>query len=114
MEKVGIKELKESVDAVLGIIDLGKDVLADKKVGFDDLPVLFAKLPMLVKVVPEGISGAEMIPQELSDLSEEESFELVSHVMLKLSVGDEKAKDIVAKSMKLIFAGAQLAAAIKA
>src|SRR3954462_461685 len=97
-ESKNIKELIEVVDFGLDIVQLGIDIGKDKKVDMSDLARVLKKAPTLIG---EGVAAVQRfgdIPLELKDLTEEESAEIVAHVMAKLSIESDKAKKIIEKS----------------
>lgn len=80
-------EIKESKEAIAGIELLlvdGKKILADKKVNLADLPVAMDLLGKMNLVI-EGISGANLIPAEIKDLSGDEAKELLDAVLKMLA-----------------------------
>lgn len=77
MEAHGVKETKE---AVLALVILGKFVAVRLKDGLDlsDAAALASKMlvPEFKDVVMAGVEGLEKVPAELSELSMAEIFEL--------------------------------------
>lgn len=111
-ENKGTKEILEVVDFGLDIVQLGLDIAKDKKVDMSDLALVLSKAPMLIGEGVAAVSGAGDIPLELKDMSEEEGASLIAHVMAKLTVDDAKAKLIVEKSFKAVYAAYDLGKAI--
>lgn len=109
MEAKSTKELTEIVDLGLGIISVGEAAMKDGKVDVSDLALLF----QLVPLVAPAIDGMGEIPAEVADLSEQEAADLAAHVMLKLSIGDAHAREVVEKSLKAAAAVYALVKAIK-
>lgn len=107
---LGTNNLVVLIDALLDTGAAVKAVLADKKVGLDDLAVLVALMP---KVGP-AVSAAEEALKELKDLTAEEAAPLVSHVMAKLAVEDVKARAIVEASLSMGVAALKLIKALAA
>jgi hypothetical protein len=110
MEAKDTKNLTEMVDLILTAVEVFGDAKADGKIDAQDLGLLLKLIPQ----VGPALDGAAEIPAEVKDLSAEEASALVAHVMAKLTIGDEKARTIVEKALKLGVAGLELAAAIKA
>lgn len=73
MEKVGLKETKEVLDAAKGLV-LDSLKAAEDGLSLDDLNVLFKNLEPL----KNAIQGADQIGAEFKDLDVEEIKELVS------------------------------------
>jgi hypothetical protein len=113
-EAVGVKEMKEVVDAVLDCVDLGKAVAADGKVDLGDLDDLLKALPGLVGSVSAAVKDASQIVPEAKDLSAEELAELGAHVMARLAVANEKAVKVVEASLKVAASVLGLVKAIQA
>lgn len=105
-EKMGVENLKEVIDLVLDGVDLGKAVLADGKVGADDLDDVFLALPKIAKDAVAAGTDISMVVPEAKDLSAEEVSALGAHVVARLAVADEHAKAIVEAS--LLVAGSLL------
>lgn len=95
-----MKELKELINLVLVGIDAGKSVMADGKIGVDDLSALL----MLAPALQPALEGIGDIPQELKDMKEEDVAELAAYVMGRLAVDNDKAKEVVAAAIKVILA----------
>lgn len=112
MEKRDTKNLTEVVDFTLDLTQLGIDVAADKKVDLSDLGLLVGRTPQLVSSGILAFSDLDAIPPELLDMDSEEAVALVSHVMVKLSVSDVKARAIVERSLKAAYANYDLVRAI--
>lgn len=109
-ELKGTKELTEVVDLGLTIISVGQAAMKDGKIDVSDLGLLF----QLVPAVGPALDGIGDIPAEVTDLSEAEAADLAAHVMLKLSIGDEHAREVVAKSLSAAAAVYALVKAISA
>lgn len=106
---VGIEKLKAVVDLVLAGVEAGVKVSADGKVDVQDLPAVVGVLPL----IPPAVSAASGVPSELGDLDPQEAAELVTHVMSKLAITDEKAKKVIAAALKVGVASVELVAALK-
>ena len=75
-------DIKETLEALEGVKDLAqdvKDVLADGKIGFGDLGVIF-KLMNQFSVLNAAIQGAGLIGAELKDLDPVEAEVLMAKV----------------------------------
>ena len=106
---LGVKELKEVINLILGGIKVGKDIMADGKVDFNDLALVMSLMP----IIQPAFDGVATVPQELADLNEAEAQELIAHVMANLTVDDVKARKVVEASMKVAFSGFQLVKALQ-
>jgi len=109
-EKKGVKELLDVVDCGVALVNCGLLVAKDKKVSLDDLPHVFAVIP---KLVP-AIEGVKEIGDELKDLDSAEAAEVVTHVATSLAVENEKAKAVIAASLKSVLAVKDLVEAVVA
>ena len=109
MESKGTKELKEVLDLALTAVDVGVKVAKDGHVSVLDFSAFLELLP----VVGPAIDGVGEVKSEVADLDEAEALELAAHVMARLAVDDAKARLIVDKSLKAVFAAVALAQAIK-
>lgn len=107
--KLGIQETKEAIIATAKFYKLGKEVMADGKVNLKDLPAIISAGPGIFSSATIGLEGAEKIPSEIKDLSTDEALEIAEAIKAEFSVGDEKAMAIIAKSLKLIASGLELA-----
>lgn len=108
MEKLGIKETKELVDAVHTAIKAGKTALADGKIDIQDL----GQILVLIPAIQSAVDGAKEIPSELKDLDSAEAAELVTHVMTGLAIDDAKAREVIEKSLKVAVAAYELVKAL--
>lgn len=99
-EKKGVKELLDVVDCSIALVNCGLLVAKDKKISLDDLPAVFAVIP---KLVP-AIEGIKEIPAEMKDLDGAEAAEVVTKVAADLAVDSEKAKAVIAASLKTVLA----------
>lgn len=109
-EAKGIESVKKVIDGLAKLASSGIKVAEDKKISLEDLPEAVA----IISAIGPLVDSAKDCPAELSDLSEAEAAELIGHVAAKLSIVDEKAKDIVIASLKVASAGVALVKAIKA
>ena len=110
--KMGIKETKEVIDAVLGVVKLGQEVLADGKINSQDLSIVLAHAPSLAQSIHAAVDGIDKVLPELKDLDGSEAAELATHVMAKLSIDNAKAMLIAEKSLKTAIAVLELGKAI--
>lgn len=104
----GLKELTEVAMAAIDLANVGLLIAKDGKVDVNDLPVVFAVIPLLAASIPLAMSGITLVPGELKDLDSEEAVALIGLVMVKLQVGEGKARLIVAASLKAGLANYQL------
>lgn len=85
-------DVKESKEAIIGIVALGTFVAKRAKdgIGLDDAGALFTALvgdeAFRAKVI-EAARGAELVPAELRDLSFEEGIELATTLVSALRTG---------------------------
>lgn len=100
----GIKETKEVLDLILTGVNIGVSVAADGKISVEDGALLMQLFP----VVGPALSDISLVPQELGELSAEESAELIAHVGGKLTIGDAHVAAVINKSLKLVHAGFEL------
>lgn len=75
----GIKESLELLEGLKVLIVDGKKVLADGKIGLEDLPVAMELLGQL-NTLTLAAQGVTDVPKELGDLSQEEITILVAKV----------------------------------
>lgn len=93
------KELKELLDLVISAFNAGIQAKKDGKIDMGDLGLVLSLIP---KIEP-AFEGVSAIPAELSSMTEEDAADIVSFVMSKLVIEEEKAKDIVSKSLHVLF-----------
>lgn len=105
----GIQNILEMLDLLLTAEGIVVSSLSDGKIDFKDA----GELLKLIPVAGPAIKDVKEIWPELIDLDKEEGAQIVSHVMSKLSVENEKAKAIVLASLELLLAGEKLFLAIK-
>ncbi len=75
-ESVGVKETLEVLKAVELVAVSVAEVFKDGKVTIADLPTL-ANLAKNSQIVAAGIEGADKVPTEIKDLSQEEIIQIV-------------------------------------
>lgn len=92
------KETKEAVLGAVALANAGVAIAADKKIGLDDMAHLMVALPKVIAAA----EGADKIPAEVLDLSTAEGLDLVASVATELSVGSEKAKEVVLASLEVL------------
>lgn len=109
-EKLGIKELKELLDLPLSVVSVINQAKADGKIDIMDLGLLLQLVPKL----GPALADDDKIPSELADLDAEEAAELVALIVADLSVSDEKAKQVIDASFKMLVAAFNLVKAVKA
>jgi hypothetical protein len=63
--------------------------------------------------IPAALSGISSVPNELDDLSETELQTIIDKVKTDLNVGDDKAKNIAAKSIEVLYGIKELIDLIK-
>lgn len=95
----GIESLKTLILCVAAAMTDGADILADKKISFDDYKSIWDLLGQVNKAAP--LVG--LIPAELSDLDEAEMHEIVAAVQEKFKSDYDKATKIASSAMKTLF-----------
>lgn len=107
---VGTKEVKDVLDLALAIGTVIKQVMADGKVGLDDVSAFLTLIP----AIGPAVEKIDQLPAEFKDLTEAEALDLVAHVMAKLAVDDAKARGIIQASLNVAAASVGLVRAIVA
>jgi hypothetical protein len=79
-EQRGIKESLELLDGVKALLVDGKKIMADGKVSFADLPVLF-DLMQQAGILTAAFQGLNDVPAEVKDLTAEEANQLLAKVL---------------------------------
>ena len=79
----GIKETKEVIDAISVIVEVGDEVLEDKKITLGDIPHVLDGLKQY-KTVMAGIKDAKKAGEEVKDLTAQEIQELGAYVFEKI------------------------------
>lgn len=87
-ETYGIKETKELVTWLFDLSDAIISATGDGKISITDAP-LFFKTAMKAGT---GIGGINMVPKELTDLSEEETKEIHDMVKDRFDITDDKVE----------------------
>jgi len=112
--EMGIDNLKKVVDLGIEVekvitkaIENGGNLVADGMLAIGEIPTL-------AKDVQAVIAGWHSVPAEIKDLKEDEAQALVAYVVEKLAVDNTKAVAIINASLKMVFGGIDLIAAIKA
>jgi hypothetical protein len=98
MTEKGITETSEFVRFVCALANTVANVLEDGKVKLLELPQLMMLLPKLLPAV----QGANEIPGELADLTEEEIKELVELVKVELNLKND-AENLAAQFVLATF-----------
>lgn len=86
VEKQGIKELTEVVDFLFDVAEAVQNANEDGKITIGDAPKF---LRGLMKA-PAAIGGANLIPQEIADLSEEELKQITDRIKERFDIEDDK------------------------
>lgn len=107
---VGTKEVKDVLDLALAVGTVIKQVMADGKVGLDDVSAFLTLIP----AIGPAVEKIDQLPAEFKDLTEAEALDLVAHVMAKLAVDDAKARGIIQASLNVAAASVGLVRAIVA
>lgn len=90
------KELVEFLDMLLDGVQVAVDANADGKIDVSDLPLLLKLVPS----IGPAITDMDKIPSELAVLSPESAAAVVTHVMTKLAITDEKARELIDLGLK--------------
>ena len=108
--EIGIKETKELLDFGFKLQKAVSAALENGKVGVADFPEFFPALMASAK----AFSGAEKVPSELADLSEEEIGELVAFAEERFDLPNDGLEMLVEETiemaLKVIALGADWAA----
>jgi len=108
--KYGIQNLKEVVDFGFSVGQGLQGALSDGKLSLADLAYA---LPALQSAGP-ALQDITKVPKEFADIDMDEAVELVAHTKAKLPMlSDERAREVVAKSLKLALAIGELLHALK-
>ena len=107
---VGTKEVKDVLDLALAVGTVIKQVMADGKVGLDDVSAFLTLIP----AIGPAVEKIDQLSAEFKDLTEAEALDLVAHVMAKLAVDDAKARGIIQASLNVAAASVGLVRAIVA
>lgn len=83
MEQKGIKEIKELIEGLAVVQQVGKEIMADGKVDFSDTMVVLKYKDSLSVLIAAG-QGVGEIGAEIKDLSGEEAIELIQLLVAKL------------------------------
>lgn len=105
-----LKDLKELLDLVLDGVSVAVDAEKDGKLDISDAA-------LLLKLIPDvGPAFADIgnVPAELAAMSAEDAAEIVTYVMGKLAIADDKARKVIDAALKLAAAGYGMYAALKA
>ena len=103
-KKIGIKETKEAVTAMVVMVEAVDDAYEDKKFTIGDL----WGFPKTLKAMAVGIRGINKIPAELADLDDAEVKELIDFVNVSLPIGKRDTRILVGHALKTALAFAQL------
>jgi hypothetical protein len=91
VEKQGIKELTEVIDFLFDVAEAVQNSNEDGKITIGDAPKF---LRGLMKA-PAAIGGANVIPQEIADLSEEELKQITDRIKERFDIEDDKLEAYV-------------------
>lgn len=92
------KNLKEMLDLVITGANAGQLVMADGKIGVDDI----GHLMILVPKLGPAFEDIKLIKDEAFDIDASESYELVAFVMEKLTLNDAKAKIYIKAALEML------------
>lgn len=95
----GIEETLDVVDFGVAIANGAVKSLKDGKVGISDIPHFISPLIKL----PTALTGIDKVPAEIGDIDDVELEKLINHVKANLDVDNEKAMEIVQRSLTLIY-----------
>lgn len=105
----GIDETIDCVDCGIAIANATLSALKDGKIGISDVPAFISPLMK----VPAALTNISKVPNELDDLSSEELQTIIDKVKTDLDVDDDKAKNIAAKSIEVLYGLKELVDLIK-
>jgi len=97
--EIGIDETLDAVDFAISFANAIVLAYEDGTLSLTDFG--YAMTPFMK--IPAVLSGINAIPAELANLSEEELDTIITKVQEDLEVDNEKAKDIVIKSLSLAY-----------
>lgn len=93
-----MKETKEAIVAIAALITSGKASLDDGKLGFTDALEFVDDIPKVFV----AIQGADQIPSELAEMSDEDMDELEEMVVEKLDGFSGNTIEIVEESLNIL------------
>lgn len=108
----GIQNTKEVLCLAFDGFDLGKGVLANGKVDAADISVVFAKLPQILSDIGPALADIGEIPGELTDLTAEESAELVAYGIARFGGTSEQVTTVINLTLAAVFANVKAVQAI--
>jgi hypothetical protein len=91
VEKQGIKELTEVIDFLFDVAEAVQMANEDGKITIGDAPKF---LRGLMKA-PAAIGGANVIPKEIADLTEEELKQITDRIKERFEIKDDKLEAYV-------------------
>lgn len=95
-EKYGVKETQEVLEGSIEYGNLVASMLEDDgKITKTDFAKVLAAVPSLAVSTYKAVEGIDKLPNELSDLSDEEAAQLVAASVAKFAWSDAKARKIV-------------------
>lgn len=77
-----IKETKELIQTLGKLAVVGKKIVADKKVGVDDITHIVS-LATEANVILEGFKGLDIMMEELKDLDQTEVLEIIRELYVQ-------------------------------
>lgn len=105
------------IEETMDVVDFGVDFANAVIKTFEDGKVTPGDIIHFVSPViklPSAISGLEMVPAEIENMDEAELQTVVNSVMEKLNVPEDKAREIVKRSIEAVYSVYQLVKAVKA
>ena len=99
MEKYGIKETSEALRFGLRLTNGIVKSLADGKVNYFD--AIFFKDAIVI--FPDAIENMALIPKELSELSEDESKELIRIAKEEFLIDSDKIETVIEITLSVVF-----------
>lgn len=97
----GSENLTEIADAALATEALFVKVLADGEINKDDLPTFLGSTPDIASKYFLAFKDIDVAWLEIKDLDSVEGTALVAHIATKLTVPEEKAKQIATIIMEM-------------
>lgn len=99
-----IKETKELLQLVFGLVKAVESSMADGKLGLDDAGELLKLFPL----VGPALENVSEVPKELKDLDEAEAAELLSWAKAQFDLVDDALESKIEKGLAIAYAIADI------
>jgi len=93
----GIKETKELLGFIIKVVEAVDKSLEDGKIGFMDM----SNLVTAMLAANGAFNDINKVPEEIKDLTKEESEELYAYATKELSLNSAKTEEIVEKALEI-------------